>query len=197
MERKKELNIWLLVLSLITIITILLPFAKTLNISEDLSLWLKIVFYGTISIFIACLAVIAIIALLCLIKDQYKPIKFIEFCVLLGFFMVFTNIVVFACCGCKLSPGYAVMALEAFIMSAFSQSGRLFASFSGFGKDLLSLFKKEKIVEKKEEKVEEIPQEKEEESEPIVEVTEPAEEKKEIPAEQTEKPKKKVQKNKK
>lgn len=176
MERKKDLNIWLLVLSLITIITILLPFAKTLTISEDLSLWIKIVFYGTIAVFIICLAIIAIVALLSLIKDQYRPIKFIEFCVLLGFFMVFVNIIVFACCGQKLTPGYAVMALEAFLMSAFSQSGRLFSAFPGFGKDLLSLFKNvENLVDKKKEKkkAKELAKAQKEENEINVELPEP------------------------
>lgn len=142
MKNKKDLNIWLLVLSLITIITILLPFAKTLEIPEDLSLWIKIVFFGTIAVFIACLTLVSIISLACLIKDTYRPIKFIEFFVLLGFLMVFINIITFACSDFKLTAGYAVMALEAFIISAFSQSGRLFAAFPSFGKDFLSIFRK-------------------------------------------------------
>lgn len=143
MKNKKDLNIWLLVISLITVITILLPFAKTLEIADDLTLWIKIVFYGTISVFIACLTLISVISLTCLIKDKYQPIKFIEFFVLLGFLMVFINVVTFACSDFKLTPGYAVMALEAFIMSAFSQSGRLFTAFPNFGKDFISIFKKE------------------------------------------------------
>lgn len=201
MERKKDLNIWLLVLSLITIITILLPFAKTLTIPEDLSLWIKIVFYGTIAVFIACLAIIAIVALLCLIKDQYRPIKFIEFCVLLGFFMVFINIIVFACCGQKLTPGYAVMALEAFLMSAFSQSGRLFAAFPGFGKDLLSLFKNvENLVDKKKEKkkAKELAKTEKEEAVGDVELPEPEVEtiaETESPDEETAQPAKEVEKS--
>jgi len=143
MKNKKDLNIWLLVISLITVITILLPFAKTLQISDDLTLWIKIIFYGTISIFIGCLVLIAVISLICLIKDKYQPIKFIEFFVLLGFLMIFINIVTFACSDFKLTPGYAIMALEAFIMASFSQSGRLLSAFPSFGKDFVGIFKKE------------------------------------------------------
>ncbi len=158
MNNKKDLNIWLLILSLITIITLLLPFAEATKIG-DIGLWLKIEFYATLSIFIVSIVAVAVISLICLIKDNFTPMKVIEGFVLLAFTAIFINVVVFACIGEKLSPGYAVVAVEAFIMASLSQICRVLGSSKEYGGQLLSLFRNPNKIKKekkqKESKVDE------------------------------------------
>ena len=142
MKNKKILNICLLTFGLITLITFILPFEKFRVLTEN-STFVTVMFYILNGIMIMVLALLIILSIINLFKDDYSSVKLLEIFALIGIIMVFITLIIFGSIkGAFISVGYIVVALEMFVCANFSQMARLFSSGDNIKQSVKGIFNK-------------------------------------------------------
>lgn len=120
MYNKKCKSTFLFVLSLVCLLTLIVPF---MNVSfvGNANLALQIFYYIFIVIF--CISLVSIIAvgIYSLFSNNFSLLSFQEALGYLAFIMVLINLIIFIpCTNCGLSVGYSILVLETFVMAFLS-----------------------------------------------------------------------------
>ncbi len=141
MKNKKVLNICLLSLSLLTLFTFILPISKFEFALEKIG-FVAVMFYVLNSVLVLSMVALVVFALINLFQDNYKFVKIMEVCSIVGFLVVFICMLIFACAPyANIKIGYLLVCLESFACANFSQIARL-VGYSSEMKN--SLFEKDK-----------------------------------------------------
>jgi hypothetical protein len=140
MKDKKLLNIYMLIFSLVALITYILPFDK-LQLLGGIGLTLKIIYYATSVILALSLLLIIILTLINLFKDVYINLKLVEALTLLAFLMVISNVLIYAGnINYYLGWGYILVAIEVIVLTMFSQFVRIINAIPEFKTNFITLF---------------------------------------------------------
>lgn len=145
MKNKKLLNIFILLLSLLTLIADILLFAF-LPYKADTNQFLIVLFWIFNSLTLVSLVISILLTLISLFMDDYVASKMVETFVLVAFIMSFINVLIFAMSKQTLSFAYILVCVLAFLTSSISQILRLIASFKDWGKNFKALVKTHKPV---------------------------------------------------
>lgn len=145
MKNKKLLNIFILLLSLVTLIGDILLFAF-LPYKETTSQFLVVMFWIFNSLALVSLVIAILLTLISLFMDDYVASKMIETFVLFAFIMSFVNVLIFAMSKHTLSFGYIIVCILAFLTSSISQILRLVSSFKDWKSNFKTLIKTHKPV---------------------------------------------------
>jgi len=144
MYNKKCKNTFLFLMALLCLITLILPFMQV-GFFGDVSVFLKIVYYFTISIFVISIVLIILIGVFSLFKNNYKLISFQEILAYLAFIMVFINLLIFvALKTATLSVGFSILCLEAFVMASFDDIFKLIKKLPRTFRNVSNLIKEKK-----------------------------------------------------
>ncbi|MBE5746108.1 MAG: hypothetical protein E7359_02345 [Clostridiales bacterium] len=120
MFKKKCQSTFLFILSLVCLLTLIIPFIGVGFIGKT-SLALQIFYYIFLVIFCISLLIIIGLGIYGLFANDFSLIAIQEICAYIAFAMVLLNLLIFApCLNCGLSIGYSILALEAFVMAFLS-----------------------------------------------------------------------------
>lgn len=148
MKNKKLYNLYLLCLSLLALITFIVPLQK-INPASTSPVGIMVGYYITGGIM--CLALVLIIALtiIAMFHDDYENVKFSKALATIAFLMLFVNMLIFgASINQAFSWGYTLLAVEVFALFSFNQIVRAVTAFCGVGKYFTKLFPNAKRKEK-------------------------------------------------
>ncbi len=145
MKNKKLLNLYLLALSLLCLVTFILPFGK-IQSESVYSLGVTIVYYITNILLVIALVCIVFLSIMHMFHDEYEGVKISLALTFVAFLMVFVNIMLYAGGMFRaLSWGYVLLSVEVFALFAFNQGVKTVISFMHSKEYLAKLFpKKEK-----------------------------------------------------
>lgn len=143
MKNKKLLNIFILLLSLVTLITNVLLFAFPAYGANTSTLFI-ILFWVFDSLTLVCLLASILITLVALFMDDYICSKMTEAFVLVAFATTLINTIIFALSGNSLTFLYALVVILTFVTANISQALRLLASSKTWGSDFKALIKTHK-----------------------------------------------------
>ena len=136
MKNKKVLNICLLTVSLLALFTFILPISKFEFVTNNMG-FVRVMFYILNAVLVVSLVAVVVFALINLFQDNYKFVKVMEVMALIGFFMVFIIVLIFAATHyAKINLGYLLVSLEMFACANFSQIARLV----GYSSEIKSCF---------------------------------------------------------
>ncbi len=149
MKNKKLLNIFILLLSLLTLITNILLFAFPAYGANTSTLFI-ILFWIFNSLTLICLLASILITLIALFMDDYICSKMTEAFVLVSFATTLINTIIFALSGNSLTFLYALVIILTFVTANISQVLRLLSSAKTWGADFKALVKTHKSQNKDE-----------------------------------------------
>lgn len=119
MYNKKCKTTFLFLMALLCLITLILPFMQV-GFWGDVSVFLKIIYYFSISIFVISIVLIILIGVFSLFKNNYILLSIQEILAYLAFIMLFVNLLIFiANKSAILTVGFSILCLESFIMACF------------------------------------------------------------------------------
>lgn len=120
MYNKKCKNTFLFLIALLCLITFIVPFMNV-GFLGNTSVFLKIVYYFTISIYVISIILIILIGVYSLFKNSYILITFQETLAYLSLIMLFINLLIFgATTTSSVSAGFSILALETFVMASLA-----------------------------------------------------------------------------
>lgn len=156
MKNKKLLNIFILLLSLVTLITNVLLFAFPAYGANTSTLFV-VLFWVFDALTLVCLLASILITLIALFMDDYICSKMTEAFVLVAFATALINTIIFALSKNSLTFLYALVVILTFVTANISQVLRLLSSAKTWGADFKALVKTHKPQNKEvaEENVEE------------------------------------------
>lgn len=160
MKNKKLINLYLLTLSLIALITFILPLEK-INPASIKNLAITIVYYTASIIMLICLVLIILISIINLFQNNYEANKFSLSFSFIAFIMTLIIVIIYATnLNIALSWGSIILIGEIFLLYSFNRIVKTANSFKNFGPFLKELFpKKTEKEEKHDVEIKEVSQE--------------------------------------
>lgn len=146
MKNKKLLNVYLLCLSLLALITFILPFPKTAY-ESGVPLGIEIVYYATNVLMLIALCLIIILSIINLFSDEYSGLNLIFGLSLVALIMVFVNLLMYACNWYyAIAYGYILVAVEVFVLYGFNHVIKIIYSMGEFKNYIVGIFSKGKKI---------------------------------------------------
>lgn len=146
MKNKKLLNVYLLTLSLVSLITFILPIDK-IDANSASTLLIRIAYYTTATIMVISLVLIIALAIVNMFADNYEGVRFMQVFAFVAFLVVFANSFIYA--GgllYALSWGYLLLMFELFCLTFLNQFVKIIKTLKGtksYFKKLSQVFKEE------------------------------------------------------
>lgn len=126
MYNKKCKNTFLFLMALLCLITFILPFMKVGFFGEP-GVFLKIVYYFTISLFVISIVSIVLLGVFNLFKNNFLLLPVQEILAYIAIFMLLINLLIFVPNKkAILSVGFSILCLEAFAMATLDDIIKLF-----------------------------------------------------------------------
>lgn len=145
MKNKKLLNIFILLLSLVTLVAEILLFAFPAYNAETHKL-LVVIFWILNTFAMISLVATIIVTLISLFMDDYVCSKMVETFALISFIMVLANLIIFSMSRYTLSFGYIAVCILAFLNATISQILRLIAAIPTWKTSFKELVKTHKPI---------------------------------------------------
>lgn len=140
MKNKKLLNIFVLLLTLVTFVIDILLFAFPAY-NADTSTFLKVIFWIFNSLALVCMVLTILVTLISLFADDYSASKIVEALSLVTFILSFINLFSFGLTKFSLSFGYIAVCLVTFVTASLGQLYRLISSTPTWVKTIKGLLK--------------------------------------------------------